>query len=210
MATSFRIHRTRQLSSGALLVGVASALSLIAVPAVAQAATQSGITVAGRHAGTEKPTSLKSSICDKVSAASISSIIGYKVPAGTATTFDIKPTTANYEISGTNTVCTYGTASSMSALLKDVSLTYEVISKSLTTAEMQKSIKEASKEAKFTFTAYSGLGVPGYYFSFTEEGITGQGITGVENSTHYFGASVESKTVSKSALAALAKLAAKL
>jgi hypothetical protein len=145
-----------------------------------------------------------------VSAASISAIIGYKVPAGTGTTFNIKPTKENYGISGTNTVCTYGAASSMAALLKDVSLSYEVISKPLTTAEMQKSIQEASKAAKITFSAYSGLGVPAYYFSLKEAGITGQGITGVEDSTHFFGASVESKTVSKSALAALAKLAEKL
>jgi hypothetical protein len=199
MATSFQHPRTRRFSTRALSLGAAGALSLLVVPAVAQAAS----------AGT--PTALaKSSVCDKVSAASISALIGYKVPSGTGTTFDIKPTKANYEISGTNTVCTYGAATSMAALLKDVSLSYEVISKPLTTAEMQNSIKEASKEAKFTFLPYSGLGVPGYYFSLTEAGITGQGITGVENSTHYFGASVESKTVSKSTLAALAKLAAKL
>jgi hypothetical protein len=41
----------------------------------------------------------------------------------------------------------------------------------------------------------------------TESGITGQGITGVLGGTTYFGASVESKKVSKSSLAALAKLA---
>jgi hypothetical protein len=210
MATYFHQHGARRFSSRALLVGVAGALSLIVVPAVAQAATRSGITIAGRHADTGIPNALKSSICSKVSAASISAIIGYKVPAGTGTTFTIKPTKANYEISGTNTVCTYGAATSMAALLKDVSLSYEVISKPLTTAEMQNSIKEASKEAKFKFLPYSGQGVTGYYFSLTEAGITGQGITGVEDSTHFFGASVESKTVSKSSLAALAKLASKL
>jgi hypothetical protein len=166
--------------------------------------------VAGQHPDAGKPTALTSSICNKVSAASVSSIIGYKVPAGTATTFAIKPTKANYGISGTNTICTYGAATSMTALLKDVSLTYEVTSKPLTTSEMQQSLKEASKEAKFTFSEYSGLGVPGFYFSLSEAGITGQGITGVENGTHYFGASVESKSVSKSTLAALAKLAEKL
>jgi hypothetical protein len=207
MATYFYQRGVRHFSSRALLIGVTGALSLVVVPAVAQAATRSDFTNVGRHADTG---ALKSSICDKVSAASVSAIIGYKVPAGTGTTFNIKPTKANYEISGTNTVCTYGAASSMAALLKDVSLSYEVISKPLTTAEMQNSIKEASKEAKFTFLPYSGLGVPGYYFSLTEAGITGQGITGVEDSTHFFGASVESKTVSKSSLAALAKLAAKL
>ena len=126
-------------------------------------------------------TARASSICDKVSAASVSALIGYKVPAATAITYNIKPTKANYEISGTNTLCTYGSGKSMAALLKDVSLSIEVISKPLTSAEMQQSIAKASKTAKIKFTSYSGLGVPGFYFSVTEEGITGQGITGIES-----------------------------
>jgi hypothetical protein len=203
-------NRRPQLSSRALLVATAGVATLLCLPVMAQAATRSGVAIAGGNSGAGKPTPLKSSICGNVSAASISSIVGYKVPAGVGTTFNIKPTKANYEISGTNTVCTYGTAGSMAALLKDVSLTYEVISKPLTTAEMQQSIKEATKEAKFKFSAYSGLGVPSFYFSLTAAGITGQGITGVQNGTHFFGASVESKTISKSSLAALAKLAEKL
>jgi hypothetical protein len=210
MGSTARNRQRRQLSSHALLAGVAGVIALVAVPTIAQAAARSGVTIAGRQVDTGKPTALKSSICDKVSAASISSIIGYKVPAGTTSTFNIKPTTTNYEISGTNTVCTYGTAGSMAALLKDVSLSYEVISKPLTTSEMQQSIKMATKEAKFKFSTYSGLGVPGFYFSLSEAGITGQGITGVQNGTHFFGASVESKSISKAALAALAKLAEQL
>jgi hypothetical protein len=95
----------------------------------------------------------------------------------------------------------------VAALLKDVTLSYEVISKPLTTSEMQQSIAKASKSVKFKFIAYSGLGVPGFYFKLTEASITGQGITGVVSGTHYFGASVENKNVSKSTLAALAKLA---
>jgi hypothetical protein len=95
----------------------------------------------------------------------------------------------------------------MATILKAVSLTYEVISKPLTAAELQKSIEAVTKDAKFKFVPYSGLGVPGYYFSITEDNITGQGMTGIQNSTHFFGASVESKTVSKSTLSALAKLA---
>jgi hypothetical protein len=203
-------NRRPQLSSRALLLATAGVATLLCLPVMAQAATRSGVAIAGGNSGAGKPTPLKSSICGNVSAASISSIVGYKVPAGVGTTFNIKPTKANYEISGTNTVCTYGTAGSMAALLKDVSLTYEVISKPLTTTEMQQSIKEATKEAKFKFSAYSGLGVPSFYFSLTAAGITGQGITGVQNGTHFFGASVESKTISKSSLAALAKLAEKL
>jgi len=206
MATSIRIHRMRQLSSRALLVGVASAFVL---PAMAQAASPSGA-IAARHADAGKPTALASSICSKVSAATISSIIGYKVPAGTASTFDIKPTKANFGISGTNTVCTYGAETSMATILKAVSLMYEVLSKPITSAEMEQSLAQVTKDAKFKFVSYSGLGVPGFYFSLSESGITGQGIYGEQSSTRFFGVNVESKTVSKSTLAALAKLAAKL
>jgi hypothetical protein len=206
-----RKHRTRLLPLRVLIVSTVGAVALVSIQTIAQAASESGIAVTGRHADPGKPTSLASSICDKVSAASISSIIGYKVPAGTATVFKVKATKANFGISGTNTICTYGGASTMAALLKDVSLTYEVVSKPVTTSEIQKELQEASKgSVKYTFTTYSGLGVPGFYFSLTEAGITGQGISGVENGTHYFGASVESKSISKSALAALAKLAEKL
>jgi hypothetical protein len=214
MSTTARTRPTsplhRSLPSRALLLGIAGVSVLIAVPAVAQAASRSGVTIQGRHTVAGDPRAAKSSICDKVSAASVSSIIGYKVPPATVYTLSVKPTKENYEISGSNTTCTYGAETSMATLLKAVTLSYEVISKPITTSEMQQSIAKVSKSIKFKFTAYSGLGVPGYYFKLTEAGITGQGITGVVGGTHYFGASVENKNVSKSTLAALAKLAEKL
>jgi hypothetical protein len=145
-----------------------------------------------------------------VSAAQVSSVVGYKVPAGIADTFAVKPTKANFEISGTDTSCTYGAETSMASLLKVVTLTYETISKPLTPAEMQESIAKTSAIAHFKFSTYSGLGVTAFYFSLTEDGITGQGITIVKNGTTFFGASVESKSVSKSTIAALAKLAGNL
>jgi hypothetical protein len=210
MTGTVRKHRTRSFFWQVILVGSASAVALVAVPAIAQAASRSGVTAEGRSNG-GATIAHASSICSNVSAASISSIVGYKVPAGTGTVFKVKPTKANYDISGTNTVCTYGAATSMAALLKDVSLTYEVVSKPITSAEIQKQLQAAGKGLlKYTFVPYSGLGVPGFYFSLTEAGITGQGISGFQNSTHFFGASVESKTISKSSLAALAKLAEKL
>jgi hypothetical protein len=145
-----------------------------------------------------------------VSAASVSSIIGYKVPAPTSYTRSIKPAKTNYEISGTETTCTYGPETSMATIVKAVTLSWETISKPITPAEMQQSIAKVSTLAKFKFSTYSGLGVPAFYFSLSESGITGQGITGVLGGTTYFGASVESKNVSKSTIAALAKLAEKL
>jgi hypothetical protein len=214
MSTTARTRPTRplhrSLRSRALIFAVVGVSVLIAVPAVAQAASRSVVTIQGRHAVAGDPKATKSSICNKVSAASVSSIIGFKVPNPTADTYVIKPTKANYEISGTNTTCTYGAGISMAALAKEVTLSYEVISKPITTAEMQQSIAKVSKGAKFKFTAYSGLGVPGFYFILTEAGITGQGITGVVSGTHYFGANVETKKVSKSTLGQLAKLAEKL
>jgi hypothetical protein len=199
-----------QLRSRALVLAVTSALVVIAVPAVAQAASRAGATSQGRQIVDGGSKALTSSICNKVSAASVSSIIGYKVPAGVAFTQSIKPTKENYEISGTETICTYGAETSMATIVKAVSLSFETISKPLTPSEMQQSLAKASKLAKFKFSTYSGLGVPAFYFSLSESGITGQGITAVLGSTTYVGASVESKSVSKSTIAALAKLAEKL
>jgi hypothetical protein len=125
-------------------------------------------------------------------------------------TLHIKASKVNYETSAVDTICTYGAETNMAGILKAVSLTFEVLSKPLTAAEIQASIAKASSFVKFKFIPYSGLGVPAYYFTLTEAGITGQGITGILSGTRYFGASVENKNISKSQLAALAKLAEKL
>lgn len=199
----------RSSAKRALLVFVAGASVTLAAPMAAQAAGRSGAVSGARHTVEVSPRA-SSSICDKVSASSVSAIIGYKVPAGTPYSLSVKPTAENFGISGKVTTCTYGAETSMATILKAVSLSFETISKPLTTAEMQQSIEKATKLAKFKFSTYSGLGVPAFYFILTESGITGQGITGVLGGTTYFGASVESKKVSMSQLAALAKLAEKL
>jgi hypothetical protein len=210
MGTTIRNNPTRSprrpLGYRALLVAVAGGSLLVGVPTLAQAATGSGASGTTHHAAANA----KSSLCAKVSAASVSAIIGYTVPAATSDSFAIKPTKANYGISGTNTICTYGKETSMATIVKAVTLEYEVTNKPLTTAEMEASIKKASSIAKFKFSTYSGLGVPGYYFSLTEAGITGQGITGVQDGTHFFSADVENKNVSKTTIAKLAELAKNL
>jgi hypothetical protein len=214
MATTSAPRRIRHfhspLRTRVLLLGISGALALFAVPTVAQAASHAGEANQGSRDVQGDTKALVSSICSKVSAASVSAIIGYKVPAGVAYTHSIKPTKENYGISGNETICTYGAETSMASIVKAVSLSYETISKPLTSAEFQQSLAKASALAKFKFSAYSGLGVPAFYFSLTEAGITGQGISGVVNGTTYFGADVESKSVSKSTIAALAKLAEKL
>lgn len=199
----------RSLRSRALLLGIAGALGLVAAPAVAQAASRPA-TTQGRQVLARTARPLSSSICSKVSAASVSSIVGYTVPAGTAYTINVKPTTANFETSAVDTTCTYGAQTSMAAILKSVTLSFEVLSKALTASQIQQSIAKASASVKMKFTSYSGLGVPAFYFRLTAAGITGQGIVAILNGTHYAGATVETKNLSMSKLAALAKLAEKL
>jgi hypothetical protein len=198
------------LRSRALLLGIVGASGLVAAPAVAQAGSRSGVTPQGRQVVTRTARPLSSSICSKVSPASVSAIVGYSVPAATPFIRNLKATKQNFGISAVETTCTFGAQTSMAALLKDVTLSFEVTSRPLTTSEIQQAIAKASGATlKFKFTPYSGLGVPAFYFSLTAAGITGQGIEGVVG-TRSFGASVETKTLSKSKLASLAKLAEKL
>jgi hypothetical protein len=84
----------------------------------------------------------------------------------------LKPTKANFETSGVETTCTYGSESSLSALLKSVTLTYDALTKPITTTKFKEIFSQVSASTKFTFTAYSGLGLPAFYFSLTVDGIT--------------------------------------
>jgi len=199
----------KSLRSSALLLGIVGASGLVAAPAVAQPASRSGVTPQGRQVVTRTARPLSSSICSKVSPASVSAIVGYSVPAATTFIRNLKATKQNFGISAVATTCTFGAQTSMAALLKDVTLSFEVTSRPLTTSEEQQAIAKASATLKFKFTPYSGLGVPAFYFRLTAAGITGQGIEGVVG-TRSFGASVETKNLSKSKLALLAKLAEKL
>ncbi|MGC2168577.1 MAG: hypothetical protein WA580_05690 [Acidimicrobiales bacterium] len=185
----------RRYTAPALVVVLAGASVLVVSPSTAQAASRVPHT---------------SSICGKVSAASVSAIVGYKVPAPTSYTIALKPTKVDYEVTGSDVICTYGAETSMATIVKAISLSVEIISKPLTEAEMQASIAKATKDAKFTFSAYSGLGVPAFYFKLAEAGITGQGLTVIANGTHYYGASVETAKITKSQLGSLAKLAEQL
>ena len=200
----------RSFRSRALLVGIVGASGLFAAPAATQAASRLGVTAEGRQAVARTTTLLSSSVCSKVSPALVSAIVGYSVPAATPFTQTLKATKQNFGISAVATTCTFGAQTSMAALLKDVTLSSEVTSKALTTSEMQQEIAKTSGATfKFKFSTYSGLGVPAFYFSMTAAGISAEGIEGVAG-TKLFGASVETKTLSKSKLASLAKLAEKL
>ena len=184
----YSLHRRR-----ALLLGTVVVLGLVAVPAVAQASSR---------------TKFVASYCSKVSAKSVSAIIGHSVPAGTLFTDTVKPTKANHEISGVVSSCTYGAETSLAALSKDAILSVEVTSKPLTGTEMQYTLSQAEK-LKMKFTPYSGLGMKAFYYTLTETGITIQGMVAIAGTTNY-SAGIYTKAPAVSELAALVRLAEKL
>jgi len=189
-------RRFTSFRSRALLLGIVGTAALFAAPAGTQAASRSTV--------------VTSSVCSKVSPAAVSAIVGHSVPAATSFTQTLKATKQNFNISAVVTTCTFGAQTNVKALLKDVTLSLEITSKPLTAFQAQQEIAKASGPTlKFKFTPYSGLGVPAYYFSMTAAGISAEGIEAVSG-TKIFGASVETKTLSKSKLAALAKLAGSL
>jgi hypothetical protein len=198
MTTSSRSSRhahpaLRCARASALLLGIATASSLVAAP-VAQAAAA--------------PKAPSEGICGKISTASVSAIVGYSVPTPSADTLTLPATKKNDEISSVVTSCAYGSETSLAALPKDVIIDYVVTSRSLTAAEIKKGLAQ-EQQLKMTFSPYSGLGVKAYYYAFTESGITVQGLTAFEGTKDY-GASTYSKLTSKSQLASLVRLAEKL
>jgi hypothetical protein len=198
MTTSTRSSRHahpayRCARASALLLGIATASSLVAAP-VAQAATA--------------PKAPSEGICGKISTAAVSAVVGYSLPAPSPDTLTLPATKKNDEISSVVTSCAYGSETSLAALPKDVILEYVVTSRPLTAAEIKKGLAQ-EQQLKMTFLPYSGLGVQSYYYSFTESGITVQGLTGFEGTKEY-GAATYSKRTSKSQLASLVRLAEKL
>ncbi|HEY5272442.1 MAG TPA: hypothetical protein VIJ34_04310 [Acidimicrobiales bacterium] len=151
-----------------------------------------------------------SSICSKVPASKVAAIVGYSVPAGQVSTVTLPATKTNYEISTTNTSCTYGSVASLATLSKVVILTIDTTTKALTPAEFKASLaKLASDGVKMTLKSYSGLGANAYYFTESVSGTTTEGLS-VINGTHGFGAAVESNKLSQAKLAQLTKLAGSL
>jgi hypothetical protein len=185
--TAYRCAR-----ASAVLLGFITTASLVAAP------------VAGASSA-RKPSE---GICSKVSTTSVSAIVGYKLPAPSFDTLSLPATKKNDEISSVVSSCTYGSQTSLAALPKDVIIDYVVTSRSLTSAEIKKGLAQ-EQQLKMTFVPYSGLGVRAYYYSFTDSGITIQGLTGFEGTKDY-GASTYSKLTSKSQLASLVRLAEKL
>jgi hypothetical protein len=184
----------RNFRSFCLLLGIAGTTLLAAAPGVAQASAAPDLSAAA--------------ICHQVSAASVSAIVGFSVPPATASADKLKATKQNDEISAAVTSCTYGSESSVAALAKTVGLSYEVTSRPLTETDLKKGMSQA-QTLNMNFVPYSGLGLSAFYFTFTEGGVFTQGLTGLSGKKEY-GAFVYTKSVSKSTLAALVKLAEKL
>jgi hypothetical protein len=184
----------RNFRSFCLVLGVAGATVLGAAPGVAQASSVPDLSAAAA--------------CRQVSAASVSAIVGFSVPAATASADHLKPSKQNDGISATLTSCTYGSETSVAALAKTVGLSYEVTSRALTEADLKKGISEA-QNLKINFVPYSGLGLSAFYYTFTEGGVLARGLTALNGKKEY-GAFVYTKSVSTAKLAALVKLAEKL
>jgi hypothetical protein len=178
----------------ALLLSTAVALGLVAVPAVAQASSR------------PKPPSPL--YCSKVSAVSVSAIMGYRLPAGSPFTDHLKATKKNDGISAVVSSCTFGAETSLASLAKDVILSFEVTSRPITGAELKKAFSQA-ETLKFKFTPYSGLGMTAFYYTFREGGITVQGMAGMDG-TKIYSAGIYIKTPARSKLAALVRLAEEL
>jgi hypothetical protein len=191
-------HRTPRLRSR--LIG----------PAVL-AVTLAGLLTAGvtTQAATRARAATSNSICNRVSAASVSAIVGFKVPAASQSTFTQKATPANHETSSVDTSCTYGSLTA--GLKKTVLLEFSVASASFTEAEIVASIKKVDVESKtqYTIASYSGLGVPAYFLTQKQSGVDSEILSGLSGKDN-FGAVVYSDTFPASKLAELAKLAEKL
>ncbi len=192
IGTRLLVHR--HFRSFGLLLGLVGT-TVLASPAVAQASAAPGASPAA-------------ATCHKVSAASVSAIVGFSVPPATASTDDLKPTKENDEISAAVTSCAYGSETSLAALAKTVGLVYEVTSRPLTAAELKKGLAQGQK-LNINAVPYSGLGLPAFHYTFTVGGVFTQGITALRDKIEY-GAFVYSKAVSTSKLAALVRLAEKL
>jgi hypothetical protein len=187
-----RPTRLRLPACRALLFATTVALGLVAVPSVAQAAAA--------HAAPR-------GTC-KVSAASVSAIVGYPVPAGTFFSDTVKATKQNGGISGVDRSCIFGSETSLAALKSDVILSLEVTSKPLTGSELKFALKQATA-LKFKFTPYSGLGMRAFYYTFNVAGTPVQGLAAINGRTIY-SSGLYTSTDEASELVALVKLAEKL
>jgi hypothetical protein len=210
---------------------------VFALAAASSCVALSGATVAAAstvHAN--KAVAAPTGGCGRVSASSVSGIVGYTVPAATAAT-DSYPVDKALSISATATDCSFDTMPTQADPYgaKVVSLSYEVFSKPVTEALLKEA--EAAEQANETkaekathfkakYSSYSGLGVTAIYFTITSQlnlglpkGVplpkgmsTSFDLEGIAtlNGTISYGAAVNNLTLPESKLADLVRLAMKI
>jgi hypothetical protein len=148
--------------------------------------------------------------CAKVSASSVSSIIGYKGPAAVGETINEKGTKANDDIAFSVLNCSFGAVTSIADLKKSVSVSTETLSHSVTPAELKKLVAKAHKAigGNVKIVPYPSLGNEAYLTTYSEDGLTIASLA-VGSGTKVFGATVQTSALT-SKLASLIKLAEKL
>jgi hypothetical protein len=178
------------------------------VPSDAHAASRSSV-VNQRHEKSS-PTPKSLTVCNRVSAISVSSIVGRGLPFYATGSFDSTDVVAG--VSEVTVLCEYGSGQPLDVF----ALQHETNSKpSSFVGQTRESLKREFPHSKFTFALYPGFGhgVTGTYITTTTDDVVWQSLSGYEGGLVSFGASVHSKTtapVSVTKLAALAKLAQKL
>jgi len=112
--------------------------------------------------------SATSPLCKAVSAAAVSHVVGYSLPAPTSTVN--MQTDKKLNITGTFTDCTYGTYGSGSPT---VDLVYETLSRAVPLSTFQQVIQATGKQmpgADITVKPYAGLGHPALSVTITTRG----------------------------------------
>jgi hypothetical protein len=164
---------------------------------------------AGTAAARTADSSAATQTCGKVSAASVSAIVGYKVPSGIGETLSEKATKKNDDIAYQLLSCSFGSETSLAGLKKSVAVSIETLSRSLTSAELKKLVSlQHETGLNLKIEPYSGLGAAAYYMAFSDGGFRVQSIV-TASGTKLYGATVQSN-ISTSKLASLVKLAEKL
>jgi hypothetical protein len=215
MRINARSHvvRSSQLSTWSLLSLVVAvfAMTVLAPEGSAQAANRSTSNTSS-HSAAPALRQLSAAICHKVSATSVSKIVGHSVPAPTYSATTEPATKENSYISYVTGTCQYGKDTTAASVIMDVFLVIKITSKPLTAAELKEEVESAetgSTSTHYKITPYSGLGTASYYLTVSGSGFFAQSISSVSGTT-FFGASVETKTLPLAKLGLLAKLAGKL
>ncbi len=180
--------------------------NILALAAALACAGACAGTATARKANFTEPPNEK---CAVVSRGSVSSVVGYLLPAPVGMVLAEPATKKNYNVAATTLTCTFGLGTSVASLKKAVTISKETLSRSLSAAEIQKLLALQQKSAeKIKVVPYSGLGEKAYYMTFSDATIHVESIF-TASGRKLYGATVDSN-LSKSKLANLVKLAEKL